>query len=374
MAKYFSGIVMNKDKCNISIIDDNLNVIFMDNLEVGKLIDLLKRKSVTVISLDFPLALYLKHSNSISNKAPETLSFRKRSFDNMLGSKNLLTYNDRFSISRECLNTIMDLSRQLDKLGFAVRKIGETEKSIIESYPDTSFTILGCTNISSIREDESLKRKIDALRSRGMRIKDFLKKGRCDSSTEINSLCQAYMAYLYHAGETTSLGALEEGILVLPSKGIQGKLRVMREFPREKTIPDRNENKSARDIIKPVSPAGPISKVKLNAKVIAEYCGAQYLYTNSDGVIRVNELRPIKSYRPFTEIYEINHIKLVQVTIGTTDGLRRVKANLIPNGENQNSFRAAEEEDKKKLDSFWGNHGDRRGYIIKFNKVEVIKA
>lgn len=373
MAKYFSGIVMSRDKCNISIIDDNLNVIFMDRLEVGKLIDLLKRKSVTVISLDFPLALYLKN-NSIINKMSETLSFKKRTFDNLLSSKNLLTYNDRFNISKESLSKIVDLSRQLGRLGFAVRKAGETEKSIIEAYPDTSFNVLGCAHFSNIREDELLRKRIDVLKGRGMRIKDYLKRVKCDSCTEINSLCQAYISYLYHKGETTSLGTPEEGLLVLPSKNMQSKFKIMREHSRESTAPNRNESKPVREIVRPASSAGSMNKIKLNAKVIEEYCGAQYLYTNSDGVIRINELRPIKSYRPFTEIYEINHIKLVQVTIGTTDGLRRVKANLIPSRENLNSFRAAEEEDKKKLDSFWGNHGDRRGYIIKFNRVEVIKA
>ncbi|HBM74115.1 MAG TPA: hypothetical protein DD429_00975, partial [Clostridiaceae bacterium] len=73
-------------------------------------------------------------------------------------------------------------------------------------------------------------------------------------------------------------------------------------------------------------------------------------------------------------IYELSSIKRVQVFMYTIDGLRKVKANFIPYSENHNIFKAAGDEDKRKLDNFWGSTKDKHGYLIKFNKVEVVKA
>ena len=125
------------------------------------------------------------------------------------------------------------------------------------------------------------------------------------------------------------------------------------------------ENKISSDMDTP--------KFKNNSKTISEYCGAQYLYTNVDGIIRTKDLRPIKTYRPFTEIYELKRIKLAQVVVGTTDGSKRVKAKLIPCLDHSNSFKAANAEDKQKLDKFWSNQENKRGCLIKFNMVEVVK-
>lgn len=378
MAKYFSGITINGNKYGISIIDDSLNIIFMDNLETDRLTELLKRKSVTSISIDFPLALYLKSVSNNVNQNSERLSVKKRSFDNTISSKQLFTYNNRFSINKNSLRTLMDLSKQLDILGFSVKNPEDIDKSIIESYPDTSFLALGYTHDNNMSEEDVMKKKIDILKGKGIRVKDYLKKGKKDINIELNTLCQAYTAFLYHTGGNTSFGNAEEGILVIPAKDVLVKAKPVREISKENKPVSHNikqpQSRPAHIQPPPGPPSGIPGRVHVNNKVIAEYCGAQYLYTNTDGVIRISELRPIKSYRPFTEIYEIKQIKQVQVIIGTTDGLRKVKANLIPNVENSNSFRAAEEEDKIKLDSFWGNHGDKRGYLIKFNKVEVIKA
>lgn len=375
MAKYFSGIIVNDKKCTISIVDDNLNIIFLDNLENDKLIDLLKRKSVAILSINLPLALYLKHSQFSNIDDTNIIKFRKRTFDNIVDSRNLSTYNQYFSTNTELIESMVMLYTQLNKLGFDIRKPWETEKSIIEAYPETSFSALGCNLGTNIYSEEIFKKKIEFLKYKGIRIKDYLKKGRKNMDCEVNSLCQAFTAYLYYTGESTCLGSAEEGILVLPTKDILDKFKPMNEQKKispNNIISKQPDSRKTFVLNKTINPVM-VNKTK-SFNVIAEYCGAQYLYTNVDGIIRINDLRPIKSYRPFTEIYEMKYIKLVQVIIGTTDGLRKVKANLIPNSENSDSFKAAEDEDKRKLDSFWGNHGDKRGYLIRFNKVEVIQA
>jgi len=378
MAKYFSGINTNGDKYTISIIDDSLNIIFMDNLDLERLVDLLKRKSVAIISIDAPLALYLKHSNLKDAPDADKLIIKKRAFDSMLGTKNLFTYSDRFSISKEKLMQLVELLTQLNKLGFSFKKPGETDRCIIEAYPDVSFHSFSCALNFNISQDEFIKRKIDTLKNRGLRVKDYLKKNTCGA--EVNTLCQAYTAYLYQQGECTCLGNAYEGLLVIPSKVMAVNKKVVPNDIRKglhinAPVAEQPESKIVHYTNRPEPQTAVFNKTsRFSSKVTAMYCGAQYLYTNVDGIIRINDLRPIKSYRPFTEMFEIKYIRLVQVIIGTTDGLRRVKANLIPNFENSNIFKAAEEEDKKKLDSFWGNQGDKRGYLIKFNKVEIIEV
>lgn len=376
MAKYFSGITVNDKKYTISIIDDNLNIIFLDNLEIDKLIDLLKRKSVSSLSVNAPLALYLKYYQLKDKNKNINVKIQKRPLDNIINSRNLLTYGSSFTPDTDTFQSSLKLYQELNNLGFCIRKPREVEKSIIESYPDTSFLALGCNYDISSPCDETFKKKIEFLKYKGIRIKDYLKRSKKDMDIEINTLCQAFIAYLYYTGDSTCLGSQEDGILILPTKDLLDKIKPIGEQPRKLkfniSVESKQEPRKTYVMDKAVT-HGPINKFK-NYNVIAEYCGAQYLYTNLDGVIRINDLRPIKSYRPFTEIYEMKYIKLVQVIIGTTDGLRRVKANLIPNTENSNSFKAADDEDKKKLDSFWGNTGDKRGYLIKFNKVEVIKA
>lgn len=376
MAKYFSGITFYENKYKISIIDDNLNIIFLDNLDYDRLMDLLKRKSVTVLSVDAPLALYSKLNQQAVNENNKTVKIKKRSFDNVLISKNLLTYHDKFIVSINKMDSLLKLYNGITKLGFSVKSPGIADKSIIEAYADTSFAVLGLSFMDSCHQDDILKKKIEFLKYKGIRIKDYLKRNKKDTAIEVDVLCQAYTAYLYHSGDCTCFGSQEEGVLVLPSKNIPSMAKPALE--QQGTIKPPNTAGKPNNIDlsspanKPESGAA-ISKAK-GAATTAEYCGAQYLYTNTDGIIRINELRPIKSYRPFSEIYEIGHIRQVQVIIGTTDGLRKVKANLILNQENSNSFRAADDEDKRKLDNFWGNHGDKRGYLIKFNRVEIVKA
>lgn len=366
MARYFSGITLSRDKYAISIIDDNLNIIFMDRLEIDKLIDLLKKKSVTVVSVDAPLALYLRYSRTIhDNESNTPINIKKRYFDCTLASRRLFTYNDRFNdVNKESIKMFLELLNQLNKLGFSIRRPEEKEKAIIESHMDTSLALLGYSHSFKTFDEESLRKKIEALRNKGLRMKDYFRRNLKDCNFGINTLCQAYTSYVYYSGEVTCFGNPEQGLLVIPGK-----------LPAEKSSPVKAADKIYRHENRPENSQSPSSRIKLGgANVMTEYCGAQYLYTNTDGVIRVNDLRPIKSYRPFTEIYEIKYIKSVQVTINTTDGLRKVKANLIPSFESISSFRAAEEEDKRKLDSFWGNNGDKRGYLIRFNKVEIVKA
>ncbi|KPU44059.1 hypothetical protein OXPF_22250 [Oxobacter pfennigii] len=408
MAKYFSGITVNGNKYSICIIDDNLNVIFMDNLEIDKLADLLKRKSVTALSVDFPGLIYQKNDKLSLNKDSYKITLKKRAFDNTISLKSLYTYQDKFTPDKEYFNSALDLINKLNKLGFSFNNQNEGDKPIIESYPDSSFYALGLA-VNNPSSEDIIKRKYDILKNKGMRIKDFFNKNMKDYDAEINVLCQAYTSYLYFNNEFSSIGSDSEGHVVIPGKDSISRTNGIKEFNKISASDNRNnENKFHRSGEKNDHSANgngraknngrvisskvysengnsaeskavadkPIAETKLSfdGKAVAEYCGAQYLYTNVDGIIRINDLRPIKSYRPFTEIYEMRHIKQVQVVIGTTDGLRKVKANLIPNYENSNSFKAAEDEDKKKLDNFWGNHGDKRGYLIKFNKVEVIKA
>jgi hypothetical protein len=378
MAKYFCGITLNGKKYSVSILDDNLNIIFMDNLDFDKLLDLFKRKNISTISIDFPIVLYQKYLHLLSNKTIDSIKVKKRSCDNMLNSKGLLTYHDRFNVDKSRFESLMELYRQLAKLGFAVREAGSTEHAIIESYPDTSFSVLEKVPEGREPKDELIRRKVDLLKSKGIRVKDYFKRDRKSTDIEAGTLCQAFTAYLYYKNEYTCLGTAEEGLLILPVRKIPD---IGRSRQSLNTAGSSNETakapeaKSTRHLVKPPVQAEPTTvKTREAGKITAEYCGAQYLYTNTDGVIRIDDLRPIKSYRPFTEIYQMGDIILVQVIIGTTDGLRKVKANLIPNSENSNAFKAADEEDRKKLDSFWGNRGDKRGYLIKFNRVEVIKA
>lgn len=376
MARYFSGITVNENKYKISIIDNNLNIIFLDNLELDKLTDLLRRKSVTVLSVDAPVVVYSKYAGRTDIPEQSVIKIKKRSFENELISKNLLSYQDRYNISRNKLECFTRLYDTLCKLGFKVKKSPEGEKSIIESYPDNAFSVMGLSCNVKSPLDEILRKKIEFLKYKGIRVKDYLKRNKKDTDIEINTLCQAYVAYLYFSGECTTMGSDDEGLLVIPTKNIPRMQKPLAESPKDirpAVVQNRvQDSKPNFNTSKPENSGQP-GRLK-GGVVTAEYCGAQYLYTNTDGIIRINELRPIKSYRPFTEIYEMRSIRQVQVIIGTTDGLRKVKANLIPNLENSNSFKAADDEDKRKLDSFWGNHGDKRGYLIKFNKVEVVKA
>lgn len=397
MAKYFSGISLSEGKFTISIIDDNLNIIFTDALEADKLHELLKRKSITTISIDAQVMLYAKCKKDAGNQDMNGYRLKKRSFDNLLGSRNMMTYQDRFSADEKWVNPVMKLYNQLNDLGFAFRMCCTDEKSIVESYPDTSIIAMGYRPRKDISRSDMLRRKVDLLRDRGIRIKDYLKRRLRDGDAEINTLIQAYTAYLYHAGECTAFGSCDEGILAVPGRdALNRKEHPSRFRPKPQIIDTPSNNKvkqnQNRETPKPnadglrglsgkkngaadreIKPSAALQRPK-DCKVMSEYCGAQYLYTNVDGSIRINDLRPIKSYRPFTEIYEIRSIKQVQVIMCTTDGLRKVKANLIPYSENSDILRAADDEDKRKLDSFWGNHGDMRGYLIKFNKVDVIKA
>lgn len=372
MAKYFCGISLNESKYSISIIDDNLNIIFMDKLELSRLSDLLKRKSITTISIDAPIIMYSKQIASIQNKAQENIRIKRRGFDNLLSTRGMLTYQDRFNVSCDVCQSMSSLYTLLNNLGFSVKKSAEAEKAIVEVYPGTSFMALGLS-LANISLDESVRRKTDLLKSKGIRIKDYLKKNKKDADFEAGILMQAYTSYLYFTGECSSLGSPEEGIIAIPGKNAISRTKHQDSHKEGKAEQEMKQQPSNRPQVSEKAAQQSPARSK-NIRVTTEYCGAQYLYTNVDGVIRINDLRPIKSYRPFTEIYELKCIKQVQIIMCTTDGLRKVKANLIPNLENDNIFKAADDEDKKKLDSFWGIHGDKRGYLIKFNRVDVIKA
>jgi hypothetical protein len=384
MSKYFSGISFNEGKYTISIINDNLNIIFMDTLEFNELCELLKRKTITTISIDAPIMLYMKNRNTGKNEGMDNLKLEKRDFDNILSSRNMFTYQERFNIDKEYVSSIIKLYDQLCNMGFSYKNSPSDDKSIIESYPDTSVIAMGWNIGKDISQNDTLRKKVEILKKRNIRIKRYLKKSVKDSMAEINTLIQAYTSHLYHANGCKVLGSLDEGILALPGiEGLNRKesgYRIVQKYKSfssslsGKSSPSEGRDSKETDFAdkKPSASAAP-SRAK-NDRVMTEYCGAQYLYDNIDGSIRINDLRPIKSYGPFTEIYELNSIKRVQVFMYTIDGLRKVKANFIPYSENHNIFKAADDEDKRKLDNFWGSNKDKHGYLIKFNKVEVIKA
>ena len=98
MAKYFSGITLNRGKYTVSILDDNLNIIFLDRLDLNNLVDLFKRKNVSVVSMDYPTLLYKKllGQNEILTNNEGLISINKRDADNSLSAKNMFLYGDRF--------------------------------------------------------------------------------------------------------------------------------------------------------------------------------------------------------------------------------------------------------------------------------------
>ena len=382
MSKYFSGISFNEGKYTISIINDNLNIIFMDTLEFNELCELLKRKTITTISIDAPIMLYIKIKNINKKEDMDNFKLEKRDFDNLLSSRNMFTYQERFNMDTEYVGSIIKLYDQLCNMGFSYKNSPSDDKSIIESYPDTSVIAMGWNIGKDISPNDILRKKVDILKKRNIRIKRYLKKNINDSMVEINTLIQAYTSHLYHANGCKVLGSLDEGIFALPgNEEVNRKENSYRIVQKYKSFSSSLSGKSSplgdRDSKEtdPVDkkPTAPAARIK-NDRVMTEYCGAQYLYDNIDGSIRINDLRPIKSYGPFTEIYELSSIKRVQVFMYTIDGLRKVKANFIPYSENHNIFKAAGDEDKRKLDNFWGSTKDKHGYLIKFNKVEVVKA
>ena len=359
MRKYYCGIKLLKDRYAAAVIDDNLNILFADILQAEGLIEMLRKKDISIISIDAPAALYIKYHN-LQSDAGKVISLRRRSFENIISNKNLFTYRDRFNITPEKLVSVQALVNSLNKLGFSIREAGNTNKALIESYPDTSFLALGflpdkgpgCPYISDQKEKY--------LRNKGIRMDYAFKGTKTISGNTIDSICQAYTSYMYDTGNASCIGSPGEGVLVIP----------VREIFKEHQANTIKRN--SFPTVKKKEPKAPACSFR-ESDVITEYCGAQYLYTNTDGIIRVDELRPIKSYKPFIEIYQMKYIKLVQVTIGTTDGLNRVKATFIPSDSSYKSFKVANDEDRKMLDHFLGIHGGNRGYLIKFNKVEVVK-
>lgn len=367
MSKYFCGIITSEEKYVVSIIDESLNLIFSDVLDTDKLAELLKRKNVSIISIDEPLVMYSIQANMPDDNSGDIVNFRKRSSEALLSSMNLFTYGDRFSISKKIAITFSKLMKTLNGLGFFVNGSSKVEKSIIESYPDTTFLSCGCTYNIAAGCDEILKAKIQILRNKGVRMSSILRRSGNLSISQVDSICQAYSACMYYSGKAKSLGSVNEGYVVIPENINIPPGRAA--GPTQKNI---SRATAQRETAKTRSQMDMGGKMEGNI-VTCEYCGAQYLYTNTDGNIRINELRPIKSYNPFTEIYDAKYIKLVQVIIGTTDGLRKIKANLIPIGNNSNILKAADEESREKLSGFWGSTGDRKGYLIKFNRVDIVK-
>lgn len=372
MSKYFCGITLNKNKYSISIIDDNLNIIFLDRLDLDKLSELLKRKSISIVSVDAPLTQYARQLNEIQNGNQENIKIKRRNIDNLMNSKGFMTYQDRLEPTPEIYQSMSSLYLQLQALGFSVKKPNDTEKSIIESYPEASFTSMGMRETNAPLE-ETVRRKAELLRNKGIRVKNYLNKNNEDADCEANVLVQAFTAYLYSAGECAAYGTAEEGIIVLPKRGSLNRNRIHNNIKRSIGEPEAVKPAAVSKTYAADKSAPSVTPFRgRGSKVVSEYCGAQYLYTNVDGAIHINDLRPIKSYVHFTELYELKSIKQVQIIMCTIDGLRKVKANMIPYTNNSNIFRAADDEDKKKLDSFWGDHGDKHGYVVKFNKVDII--
>ncbi|HBM74116.1 MAG TPA: hypothetical protein DD429_00980, partial [Clostridiaceae bacterium] len=288
MSKYFSGISFNEGKYTISIINDNLNIIFMDTLEFNELCELLKRKTITTISIDAPIMLYIKIKNINKKEDMDNFKLEKRDFDNLLSSRNMFTYQERFNMDTEYVGSIIKLYDQLCNMGFSYKNSPSDDKSIIESYPDTSVIAMGWNIGKDISPNDILRKKVDILKKRNIRIKRYLKKNINDSMVEINTLIQAYTSHLYHANGCKVLGSLDEGIFALPgNEEVNRKENSYRIVQKYKSFSSSLSGKSSplgdRDSKEtdPVDkkPTAPAARIK-NDRVMTEYCGAQYLYDN----------------------------------------------------------------------------------------------
>lgn len=363
MSKYFCGLKTSDGKYNVSIIDERLDLIFNGEEDTDKLVKLLKMKNASVISVDQPLMMYAAQSGLNDAQRQGPVNFGMRRSETLLSSLNFFTYKDRFRISKDTVIGYAQLTKFLQELGFSAGSECKNKKPLIESYPDTSFLSFGCAYKAGDDPAEIVNAKIQTLTGKGIRMNRILRRGRSLSSNQADSVCQAYSAYMYHTGRVRSFGSAAEGYVIVPqniSNPLNGgrKMTSRAASTDEASVPRIQQNGKARDAAN---------------KQVCRYCGAQYLYTNTDGVIRINELRPIKSYDAFGEIYDIKYIKLVQVIIATTDGLKRIKANLKPNANNSNVLRAADEESSRRMSDFWNRTGGRKGYLIKFNRVELVK-
>lgn len=376
MAKYFCGISSINDFFNVSIIDENLNIIFIDKLTFKSIEELLYKKSISVITIDKPIVLYnkyVKQANDLNDKVfDDIFKIKKRIIDNSNITDSLIP-KELFLFNKEKIDILLNIFEVLKKQGFNFSNTQNKEKIILESYPN-----LICKN-STV---DKLEQKKEFILNSSMRI-THLFKNKNMNEYEINSLYLAYCSYLFFNDKCKISGSRDDGIVVFPNT----------LFDRKRTIYNISSNRTSN--IKKTT----VKKVKTNINdflpndellntsnitsndtkpydkqnnrisnlTVTEYCGAQYLYSKNDNLINIDDLRPIKSYSPLRELYDVKRIKNAELIINTTDGLKKVKANFVLSSNN--CFRTAEEEDKIKMQNFLDNCNDRKLFIIKFNKI-----
>jgi predicted nuclease with RNAse H fold len=351
----FIGVDVHKERLTVANIDENLKIEFIDNMNTHELVDYVKGREVLIIAVDAPYKLnYGLMNNDQYRMALDSKlkgHYNKKVSEFELSRKGINPFStpgsmDEITGWKEWMSTGFNLYAELEQLGYkelSSNKPNNEMLGFIEVFPHACFTVLLEYIPSKKVTIEGLSERFNILENAG--FKDVNKmlngSGKHEKADKLDALVAAYTAYLTYYGSVTFIGDADEGQIVLPVSTLKNS------YKRLKRVQSAEETTS------------------LNIDIKLDCANYAYEFLNLDSVLWLKYFLPINNSPTIRDIINQQKDSKIKVVI-INEFMESIEVQLEPL-ENRSDGLKVSKDHKTKLSHFWGNHGDKKKYIILIN-------
>ncbi|WP_432666549.1 DUF429 domain-containing protein [Wukongibacter baidiensis] len=231
----FIGIDVHLNSFTIACIDSELNIKNIEDMTETRLFEYIKEADPKVIGIDAPYDLnkgYMDDPDYRSKLDPKLKGhYNKKVGEYELSRRRISLYNTPKSLDdvtgwKSWMKVGMELYRKLGVIGYEhlnESNIKDFKRGTIEVFPHGCFITLIGHIPTKKTTDEGLEERINLLKSVGFRDLTGIIGSKQVKSDKLDSIIAAYAALTTYKGQSTFLGDIREGQIVVPITNLKDK-------------------------------------------------------------------------------------------------------------------------------------------------------
>ena len=348
---YFIGIDVHLSRFTAACLDENLKTIFINDFSLGELIEKLGSINPQIIAVDAPLGLNIglmddEHYRS-KLKLKSDKHRNKKVSEYELTRRGISLYSSPKDVEgvsgwKSWMGTGLQLFERLKQMGFVhINENTVCVKGLVEVFPHACFTTHAGKLLENKSTETGLQERVQVLDTVGIgEIRKYLTGSKHIISDKLDAVVAAYTAYTVWKGLASFVGDSEEGCIALPVKTVKDK------YSRGQGFSDLRDK----------TPCEPGEREELNSPT--------YTYKNVDAVVWLKYFVPVGNSPLIYEIINLRDNPGMKITLKIQSQQGEVIDANFEAMKNRVDGIKVVQEDRGKLKSFWGSHGDKNDYMI----------
>lgn len=230
----FSGIDVHKDSLNISVLNENLNLIYNNEIFLKEIINIVEKYQPLYIGIDSPNGLNKGYMNNEKFRKKLGLKNNKYHYNKKVSEFYLNKLGFRLYNTPSKLNELgnfkswmlsgLNLYKVINKLGYKDLNKKVNNKGVAEVFPHASFGILNGKKLKSKRKKEGIMQRINLCKNLSIKNLDQYLKGSLKKKSDIlDSTIAAFTVYKLFIDDYKFIGNKNENKLLLPKRKLNNK-------------------------------------------------------------------------------------------------------------------------------------------------------